>query len=217
MTKEAQEVERIEGLIDELYMNPTKTGKPRWSMKIQKTQIDGWAKDIPPQIAKAMEDGQRINVGFTTSAYGGKDYYTIARAEDGTLDFYPVSAKMPPKEAPKPGALYPQQEEKITAKPNAPQQRSAEYGTADKFKGLGALTQQASELLDASREAFKIVYGHYPENEAEMASVNTVFIFLSKHWAAERWLRGNQGMTIEEHLTQKRTTAPLAEGGGNGY
>lgn len=178
--------EIIEGKLEKIKTGTTKTGKAIFWLSINGVELSYFGTPTP-KMREAFDNGLRVRAGFVISTDG--------KYKNGVPgEFLVVSSKEPQQSLQTP---TPEQQ----PKQSVPQ--ATGFQTAGTIEGMDHLVGEAGRLMQASRQAFKNVYGREPATDGEMAIVNTSFIFLSKHWAAEKWLRGYEGKTIEEYLRGK--------------
>lgn len=193
-------VEVIEGVIQKIRTAKTKsTGKGMFFLTINGVEISYFG-DVPKTVKEAHDRGDRVRVEWVLSG-DGKYKNGVRDVESSYYSIVVVTKKPEPQKTLSSPPAVPEQQ--------APQQKqpipqATGFKTADKLEGMDGLVGETTRMMQAAKQAFYNVYKKDPTTDGENAIVNTAFIFLSKHWAAERWLRGYEGKTIEDYIREKQ-------------
>lgn len=168
-------IDYIEGIMESIWEGKTARGRDMYTIHINGKKI-GCFGSVKSEIRQAMDKKVRVRIGFTMSQDG--QYMNFEPGE-----FSVITAG---------------EQQKIL------HTSSSTFTSADHVEGVESLIGEAAYLMRACRTAFFHVYGTDPVTDGDKAIVNTAFIFLSRHWASERWLRSILDLTIEEHLRAGR-------------
>lgn len=170
-------LETIEGKISEVEEKTTKTDKPMFVIHIDGKRISGFGPP-PKAVKEAYQAKDRVLIDYAVSEKGFWNYKNCTRA----------------------GAL----EEEVKKRDEESVADKKEFKTGDDIppadNPLIVMQDAAAKIGHHAREAFKEIYGQYPDitKDGQCAIVNTLSIFMSQCSLMSKFKMSKPGTSLEE-------------------